>query len=108
MKVVLEDIADMPHTYDHDWSMSVCEGCAREPVVVLDLRTDAPGYLPDHPDALADEEYLAGPFLAEWGLVLVCKGSPETLAAFERTFAERHDLTVTREEGYAFGTFEDA
>jgi hypothetical protein len=59
-KIEILSVSDMPHTEDHDWSRSVCEGCAHETVSVMDAR----GEILDITGALSTANAIGMPVLA--------------------------------------------
>ena len=129
--IALETVADMPHTYDHDWSRSVCDGCMRDPICVADMRTcpvcdgrggaldiDA-GYdtchqgprgpYPELPEAAAREAigYVSGPLVGPDGRKkYTCSGSEEQVNAWIKTWAPAQGLVEVYgdpERGFAGG-----
>lgn len=93
----LLSVADMPHTRDHDWSRSVCEGCARDPVVVRDMRRPKP--VQELPEAAMrlGVGYVSGPLIetapdgTKRRLKYTCSGTREVIEAFYG-WAERNGL----------------
>lgn len=88
----LADPALGPHTEDHDPSLSVCAGCARDPVYVRDMRRDAP--IPELPEAAAREglAYVSGPLIGPDGRrKYTCSGPPEVIRAFIGHWSEHLD-----------------
>lgn len=74
--------ADLPHTEDHDWSRSVCDGC-RKTIAVVDMRRTTP--YPELPEAAAREGvgYISGPLPDASGRAkFTCAGSAEQVQAF--------------------------
>lgn len=91
-EVCLLGISDMPHTEDHDWSRSVCDGCAREEVWVADMRNASP--IPELPEAATrlGISYLSGPLIGPDGRKkYTVSGTPVEVRAFF-DWAEREDL----------------
>lgn len=92
--IELLGVADMPHTEDHNWSRSVCSGCARDPVLVRDMRGRR---VPELPEASAREgicfvaDGLPGP---DGRVKIVCQSAtPDEIRAFF-DWAERLDLVA--------------
>lgn len=86
-RIDLHDPAEAVHTEDHDWSRSVCEGCARDPLWVADMRRDeaAGGPWPELPEAGAREDigYMSGPLRSPGAPdKFTCSGRPEQVSAW--------------------------
>jgi hypothetical protein len=91
-RLTLLGLGDMTHTADHDWSSSVCDGCARGPVEVADMRREPPW--PELPEAAAREgaAYVSGPLRGPDGRAkYTCAGDPDVVRAF-MAWAERIGL----------------
>lgn len=107
--VCLLGAADMTHTEDHDWSRSVCEGCARDEVWVADMRRPEP--IPELPEAATrlGIGYLSGPLIGPDGRKkYTVSGSVVEVRAFF-AWAEREDLVDAYgdpERGFA-GAYEE-
>lgn len=90
----LHDPAVMPHTEDHDWSRSVCDGCAVDPVLVRDMRGR---HVPELPEASAREGmcFIADGLPDTHGRVkIVCQsGSPAEIRAFMGDWAPAQGLS---------------
>lgn len=92
-EVTLLGVGDMEHTEDHDWSRSVCDGCAHHEVVVRDVRGQ---HIPELPEAAAREgvcfvgDGLPGP---DGRIKVVCQsGTPEQIEAFMRVWGPAQGL----------------
>lgn len=97
------------HTEDHDWSSSVCEGCARELPRVRDLRGDR---IPELVEAAMIEgaEYMAGPFIDPRDPAgrkkYTVSGSPATVSAWMAwadDYLDVEDIYGDPERGFAGG-----
>jgi hypothetical protein len=90
--VTLLDVADMPHTYDHDWSRSVCDGCNREPVVCRDMRDIHVSELPEAGTRLGESYIAIGLPGPDGRRKVVCSGTGEVVSAFLNNWAARNGL----------------
>jgi hypothetical protein len=90
--VTLLDVADMSHTYDHDWSRSVCDGCNREPVICRDMRNIHVSELPEAGTRLGESYIAVGLPGPDGRSKVVCSGTSEVVGAFLRNWAERNGL----------------
>jgi len=94
--LLLNPVSERPHTHDHDWSSSVCDGCdgcAVDDIFVRDLRRETP--IPELPEAAArdDVAYISGPLVGPDGKrKYTCSGRPEHVKAFLETWAEAQGL----------------
>jgi hypothetical protein len=106
-QVVLLGLGDMPHTADHDWSKSVCDGCNKDPISVCDMRRETP--VPELPEAAMRHgySYVSGPLRCPDGRKkITCSGTPEVIRAFLETWAQREGLVDCYgdpERGFAGG-----
>ena len=92
-RVALMSLGDMPHTEDHDWSSSVCDGCSQDPVLVADMRREPPW--PELPEAgtRLGVGYISGPLVGPDGRQkFTCSGSAEQVEAFLECWGPRHGL----------------
>ncbi len=101
--VQIAGVEDAPHTDDHGWKMSVCDGCRDYPILVHDLRGR---YVPGLVEAAAvtGAEYVSGPLPGERTKYTV-SGRPETVRAWLAR-AERdgmHDTYGDPARGFAGG-----
>jgi len=88
-------VEDMPHTYEHDWSRSVCEGCASDPVTVRDLRGRKVAELPDA-QAITGLSVLCDGLPGPDGRRKInVMGSEDACRAFLNHWAERNEVVDT-------------
>lgn len=92
-EISLLSVADMPHTEDHDWSRSVCDGCLSGEEFARDMRGQ---HVPELPEASAREglcfvsDGLPGP---NGRTKIVCQsGTPEQIEAFMHSWAPANGL----------------
>ena len=101
----LNDPRYAAHTEDHDWSSSVCDGCAHDPLWIADMRREPPW--PELPEAAARAGigYISGPLVGPDGRrKITCSGSPEQVRAFMLGFGEDLvDLYGDPARGFAGG-----
>ncbi|MBI3205010.1 MAG: hypothetical protein HYZ29_25965 [Myxococcales bacterium] len=92
-QITLLGPADWTHTEEHDWSSSVCDGCARESIVAADMRREPPW--PELPEAATyvGMAYISGPLAAPDGRrKITCSGTAEVIRAFMETWAPAQGL----------------
>jgi len=94
------------HTTAHNWSRTVCDGCALDPAPVRDMRRDTP--IPELPEAAtrAGEAYVSGPLIGPDGRrKYTVSGPPEVVAAWMRypLPAGLEDIYGDPQRGFAGG-----
>jgi len=90
--LTLLGVGDMPHTHDHDWSVSVCGGCAQKTIQVRDLR--GAGRVPELVEAATRDgvAYVSAGLPDRDGRIkVVASGKAEVIKAFD-DWAERQGL----------------
>lgn len=97
--VTLLGMATAPHTDDHDWSQSVCDGCAHveTEITARDLR-GIPGGVPELPEAACRDgiAYLASVTERDGReKVVLGAATAEQVQAFLRDWAPEEDLVDT-------------
>ncbi len=105
--IELNPVGNMPHTHDHDWARSVCDGCAQAPITVRDMRAES--LIRELVEAATRDDiaYISGPLIGPDGKrKYTCSGRPEHVQAFLEIWAPAEGLVGLYgdpERGFAGG-----